>query len=415
MDAHARNFGHPRIAADGGVPSTSVQTLRLHDCSGLTLLPQRCLTLGSRYSSCNLCVRACPANALRVTGQGISVDQSCLGCGRCQAVCPNAALNIEGFDISARAASAAPTLSVVDCTRVPDAHRPDHGCAIPCLAGLSVGALLERCAALDPVPLVLLDRGWCARCPAGGGSSHPARAQVDQAAVLLAEAGVPQQQLPRIEARPLRQSLVRRNFIVAGGASSSRRGFLRKLAANALALADHTSMAAARQPVGYDLAMAPLPSVERERILVSLRRFAMRYGGALPRGLFHRVEIGSACAGHRICAATCPTAALRRYRDPRSGSSGVAFDSNLCIGCGRCAAICPQQAVTLTTGVGAPAVPGLQPLTGFETCICELCGDEFPTRAADANRLCDRCAKSRRLAQVGFAQLFGARQMSRAQ
>ena len=138
--------------------------------AGLALLPHRCLTLGSRYSRCDACVRACPAGLLRVGAAGFDAAPGCLGCGRCQAACPTAALRVAAFPEALAVAQGRYRAVTLDCARVPPGEREPGTLALPCLGGLSLGAILELCAQTDPLPVTLLDRGWCPDCPAGAGS-----------------------------------------------------------------------------------------------------------------------------------------------------------------------------------------------------------------------------------------------------
>jgi len=49
---------------------------------------------------CELCLRACPRDALRSSGEGISLDKrSCEGCGVCLTVCPRGAIDFPGWSL----------------------------------------------------------------------------------------------------------------------------------------------------------------------------------------------------------------------------------------------------------------------------------------------------------------------------
>jgi ferredoxin len=387
-----------------------VRAVCLDGGAGLTLLAHRCLTLGSRYGRCEACAGACPAGVLRVGPSGIEAAPGCLGCGRCAAACPTAALRVAGFPAALPSLGPRYRSVTIECARVPPRDRAPSVLVVPCLGGLSVGAIVEWCAQADPLPVSLVDRGGCAACPAGGQAANPARVQLDRAAAYLREAGVAPAQLPRLETRPLDFHGARSDSASADASrSATRRGFLRALTAEATAVAASRDVAA-RGPVRAEAAAPRLPSTERERLLAALQLLAERYGGRVSGALFHRLDIGPDCAGHRVCAAVCPTGALRGYRDA-AGATGIAFDAALCIGCSRCAQACPEKAITLQLGAGTPT-SGLHALTRFDTRTCEFCGDEFAANPGDPGCMCDRCSKSRRLARAGFHELFGARRMA---
>lgn len=371
----------------------------------LALLDAACLRLRSRYASCAACVAACPSGALRAGERSLALGAACTGCGRCQAACPTGALSAAGFDALRKAAQARYPAVTIDCRRVPATTPATAGLRVPCLGGIGLGALLELGAAGAGRTVLLNDRGWCAACPSGG-ATHPAAALVTRAGALLAEAGVPAPTWPQIVARPLPQALALAEAAGARAGSASRRGFLRAAAGHAAALAaGGAADLADRAGQGAPL---PLPSIERRRVLAALERQAARHGGRVAQDLFHAVVIGGDCAGDRVCAAACPTGALRRYRDEPAGIAGVAHDPRECIGCGHCTAVCPRGAPRLARGAGSSRA-GITPLTAFAQRECGDCGSRFAVRPHQTETRCERCRKSADLARSAFRQLFGAR------
>ncbi len=50
-------------------------------------------------TKCNLCVLDCPANAIKIVGEGAEVVSSyCIDCGHCVAICPKNVVTISGFE-----------------------------------------------------------------------------------------------------------------------------------------------------------------------------------------------------------------------------------------------------------------------------------------------------------------------------
>jgi ferredoxin len=392
---------------------TARRFVALRRRSPVSIWREACLRLGSRHASCRACADICPSRALRAAPQSLDLGPDCSGCGRCEAVCPTGALSVEGFaaldrpgffererrsDRDRESGSGSEDALRLDCWQVPP-ELPNRGeIRVPCLGGVSAGRLLALCAAADPRPVVLADRGACADC-ASGGAEHPARQTLEHVASLMRQAGVPESKLPRLERQPLGGDHARcahADPLLARG--QSRRAFF-------LAQAGRIEEAPAPSPVARS---RPQRSVERQRTLEALQVLVGRYRGCMPAALFHRVEVAASCRGHRVCAAACPTGALLRYRDPGTGMSGVAFDSSSCIACGHCAEVCPQHAIAIHRGAGVVA-QGFRRLNRFRERECADCGTRFVLQDGEDETRCRNCRKSVQLAHAAFRTLFGAR------
>lgn len=347
-----------------------------------------CLRSRLQSSSCNGCAQACPVGALRIGAAGVELQEGCTGCGRCQAACPVGAVVAHGFAgvLESTRADAAGELQL-ECSRFPDA--PAHA-QLPCLGGVTEASLLALCARNEARPVVLVDRGACAACDSGG-PVHPARAVVERVAGWMYLAGVPQAQLPRIE-RSARSDAAAapRGEDPLQSRGRARRGFLGALARPARPQAAATD-----------------PGTPREQVLALLATLAARHGGSVAPDLFHHLAVGASCKGLRVCAATCPTGALVRYRNDEAKFTGIAFDARDCIGCKHCAAVCPNHALQVLPGVGAGL--GRRPLTRFVQRECTDCGARFAASAGDDGQRCDGCRKRAQLARAAFTTLFPAR------
>ena len=54
---------------------------------------KRCVAVRNRNASCRKCIDACPADAISVHNNVLSVDhKACVACGACAVVCPTEAL-----------------------------------------------------------------------------------------------------------------------------------------------------------------------------------------------------------------------------------------------------------------------------------------------------------------------------------
>lgn len=140
----------------------------------------------------------------------------------------------------------------------------------------------------------------------------------------------------------------------------------------------------------------PLPA---ERIAL-LRQLAARWQGSLSPGVIPVIRISEACANHGVCAAVCPTRALRPYAD--EGFAGLEFDATACIACGACAAVCPGNALAIQAAAGGDS-HGRAPrrVSRHAQRACARCEDEFPARTDEA--LCPPCRKDVGLFIHGFS------------
>jgi ferredoxin len=340
-----------------------------------------CLKLRSRYAECGYCEQNCPTAALTVAGDHLSVAETCTGCGRCVAACPTGALRVEGFSLPANLDAKGKAPVSVDCWKAPNGAEV----RVPCLGGLSMSQLLELRLVAGPREIRLLDRGWCAACLSGeGAKEHPAAKSLKRTEARLRDAGLPEWLWPRLHAAPTDRSRMRE-----GGPQLARRRFLRRLAA-------------AGGPAAGPERFSPAPAPDRERVLETLSNLAALYGGEVSAKLFHRVDVNDKCRAHGVCAAGCPTGALRI--DPGAHGPGLSHSSELCIGCGHCERVCPEHAVHVQYGAGRAASTQV---AKFSTSACITCGTVITTGLhQSARNLCDACEKSRALARAAFNEIY---------
>jgi ferredoxin len=379
----------------------------LHADRAVRFLDAACLRLRSHLSDCDACARACPVDAIRIDPAQTHVGDACTGCGRCAAACPTHALEMPGFRIGAIPAASPERPVTVDCWKVPRGVSEPDAVRVPCLGGLRVSDLLELRAAAGPRPVRLLDRGWCGGCSSGG-ARHPAAAALAEARALLVDIGAADEAMPAFESRPLPGRLMPPDIPAAEAeAAISRRRFLGHFVGRAAATVE--------QAAGFDPARAARPGfsarverprTERSAVIAGLRIAASETGGALPAPLFPEAETSDACRNHNVCAASCPTGALRKY-EADDGAAGVRFDAAECIDCGLCEAVCPEQAMTIRPGMRAAPPRGEETVTRFRTKTCRQCGATFVPRADE--RHCEACAKSRDFAAAAYRELFAAR------
>lgn len=362
--------------------------------------PDACLALRPAAQDCDKCRSACPVSAFDWTESGVLVTERCLGCGRCAAACPTGALKVRGFSIEPLAAIPAADAIGIECARVPGRFLGD-AIRVPCVGGLSGDDLVTLCASAGGRPVRLIDRGWCAACPAGGAGFCAAGA-VEAASAVLDALGCEQSVWPRVERMdtPLAHALD-----VRGGDDSELLGrraifgaFARRVAAAAKAEAPKRVRAGPK-------ARHASPSVQaaRRRFAHGVRRLSERATASLPAIVFPELQIDSSCDHSGLCAAVCPSGALRTYQD-EDAATGLEFEAALCVACGICAERCPSRAIRVRPAGNATGelrdVP--ERLTRFSMRHCGRCGETFVGKGGESK--CESCKTDRAL----FASLFPA-------
>lgn len=357
-------------AAECGASSTAPR--------GPVLLAERCLTLCRPGMPCDACAQVCPTGAFTLGERSLSLDlDRCLRCGRCGAACPSEALAFEGF------ADVPEDATRLECSRVPGRFHASSTAVVPCLGGVSPGALRGRLARRGEEPLTIVDRGWCAACPAGG-EPEPWHRTVVLLREELHRAGLPERisivreplpvavaAPPPAPTRPLEVVLDRRALFRGASVLRDRLGPPR-LAARGEGPPERIDTAALRERAATLAAL-----VGRER---------------LPAALFPDLAIAETCCDRRICAASCPTGALEL--ELADDSSSLAFDPTLCTGCRSCVDVCPTGSLALMPSAEGGLVER-RPLRRRALVRCAECGAAYAPPSPSGR--CSTCEKDHAL------------------
>ena len=262
---------------------------------------------------CNLCVQACPRQALHWSeGKVFHNKSACEPCGLCVTACPREALvdpTTTPAQIEAQVrtllddtlSSYSPRRLLFTCQRndaadpLQDAWLP---VSVPC-AGMVPPSWLMAALALGASQVGALP------CPKGcpNGQEEAIRGRVSYCRALLRLLGAPPERVALDPAgkRPAEAEAVRGELKDPFGARSATGGLL--------ALAEHY-----RSPdLSFEHPFSPLGVIEVDEAV---------------------------CTACGRCALACPTGALAVEKDTLFS---LAFDPALCVACGQCLPVCPEK------------------------------------------------------------------------
>ncbi len=347
----------------------------------------RCLNSRHQGAGCVRCVALCPAMAIGFRGVTPEIDREvCVTCGVCLALCPTTAITAPtGFEIALDrfVEKSAESVIAIVCgvhseptvSGAPTVVR--HGM---CLGSLDPGHLLALAAPGER--RILLDVTPCASCPLSPvqsliedavGVANQLAAENPIGMIVGGEQFVPSRVLDGTH-----QGLTRRDLF--GSVKRRREEAQPPMFKTGAAVDD-------RLPAG-------VPKVRR-RLLRQMDRWAPAERGKLNLdGLpFAAVEADHAkCSGCSLCGRFCPTGSLAFHEAP--GSFALGFRASLCIDCGICSVVCPEDAIEFGSELPFTALVAEDwsvlvtgPLTK-----CAVCGE--PTRG-ESDELCHGCRGGR--------------------
>ncbi|MDD5404250.1 MAG: 4Fe-4S binding protein [Sulfuricella sp.] len=404
-----RQFDDNRVpimhATSANKPSVSFKRLAANQ--SLWFCADACLKLRPGGTGCEACRDACPVQAIRVEAGLVELAPACTGCGQCAAACPSGALLAEGFDALLQPLpehEVVPRLRI-ECSRVPH-QLAGNALQVPCLGGISSFALIGL-VARNSSAVALIDRGWCATCPSGGGK-EPIKMLVDAVRAVVTDIGLPDDRSPYVCPLPTSPVQALSLAATADSAPLPRRAFfgalLKRTAEAAVAVRSPDITRSALKTTRGALLASPLIRHTRRRMAASLVAVAGLAGKPLSAKFFPHITASEVCRLHGVCSAICPSGALAVKQ---SGTSvELHFDPELCLACGLCIHHCPTGALSMSP-FGNAATPHAREGKQLNSCQqrdCRRCGKSYVNH--DDEYLCPSCSSNRNMAESLFGTSF---------
>lgn len=348
------------------------------ESKAVRVVADRCVVVRNRHAACRRCIKACPADAITVRNNQLTLDNhACVSCGACTVVCPVEALvplDPSDADLATEAARSAGALdgcAVIACARIAsrDLGDPSKYATVPCMARVDEGVLVELAAA--GVDRIVLVDGTCRTCKFRD-TEAGVDEMVEQARRLIAAMGGTTE-VVRANEFPAEALLEDRSSLYG----QERRGFFSRSTRRAREASVKTAevmvfkefeqrMPSLKERLGVTAAgaMPWLVAQRRERLMDSLDQMGAPVEKAIDSRQFGTVAIdGEQCSACGMCAVFCPTGALKKSDEqPDDGvGSYLEFQAFDCVNCRMCADVCMKKCLTVDTGVSSDELFDFEP------------------------------------------------------
>ena len=311
----------------------------------ITLAATRCVHAYDKLSDCDLCVRACPANAIHLNANVTLDDEACVACGLCLHICPvgaysgadgaadlfNLVSRLQGNPIIELACSPHPA---------PEQGTMEAAAVIrtkTCLAALGPSRYLQLAT---QVPKINVRMDACAECPIGRAQPAIARA-INAAQNVLAARGETDRvvviiEKPGADAKP-------RSIYDTKNPPVSRRDLFRFFAVEGSKVANRVLASDNEQVVGKT------PPPERRRLINALKQLAPIESTEWQNATIAELgvvwlEADEKCTACGVCARACPTGAMQ-FIETANNEYRLTLGISQCTNCGVCIDMCEPTAL----------------------------------------------------------------------
>ena len=350
--------------------------------SPVVVVRDNCVAVRNRNAACRRCVDACPADAIDVCGNELTLHTSlCNSCGACTVACPTEALvsvaptSTSMLQSATAALEVAGNRAVFACARIASKHLADPASftEVPCLSRVDETTMLSL-AVLGAERVLLVD-GDCSTCKYRDCAVH-ADVAVAFARELLDAQGCA---VPVERTTGFPDDLKIQD--TGGMFGTTRRGFF----SEAVGAAKETAMTAARTTMAQELGLdvgevglgerlrvtesGTLPlirSPRHEAAINALDALGQSQVEFIDSRLFGSVTIDTQrCNSCNMCSVFCPTGALKRDEADSLGAPlrYLEFSACECVQCGLCVDVCWKGALTLSSQVNTDQLFDFEPVT----------------------------------------------------
>lgn len=311
----------------------------------ITLDAHRCVHGHDKLSDCDLCVRTCPVDAIRLDTNVLLDNRVCVACGLCLHICPVGAYTgndgtADLFNLVARLPE--PRVIELACLFHPS---PEQGAienasvirTRTCLAALGPSRYLQLAM---QVQKIILRIDTCAECPIGRAQSQIVRS-MNTAQNILAACG----ELDRIDViveKPDAEAKMRSVYDTKNP-PVSRRDLFRFFAIEGSRIANRALASDNEQAVDK------IPPPERRRLINALRQFAPMESAKWQNSTVTALgvvwlEADEKCTACGVCARSCPTSAMQ-FIETVDNRYRLALAISECTDCGVCIDMCEPTAL----------------------------------------------------------------------
>lgn len=354
----------------------SSNILSIFHLDNIRFYQNACLNFLNSQQVCQDCLNVCPLQAISLKDKLPVINFSkCKECGLCTAVCTTLALDNNRYPYSAIHNQLINNpLATITCEK-DQLHT--RGIKLPCLLAIDLPLLLTLNKHQSTLNLYIGDCSSCSTAPLSSIKSHFAELQNDLLAMNSEfKIRLTEENFTENPAEPV-SGLTRRELLQ----SFSFKKFKEFEFINDTEEPLHEeNKEHLKERVLYkrEIVTEHLKSTKR-----------INYTGKLANR--YQVELTSACNGCDVCTAICPTNAL--HWQETEDTAFLCFDSELCIGCGKCT-LCSESAIKIHT-TNYNTIQDVNPiiLTSFRLNRCQACNELF--RSNKKNNFCPICDKQR--------------------
>jgi ferredoxin len=367
---------------------------------GVRVRQARCTRVRFSESACRECIASCPAQAIRIGDGRLRIDRACTGCLLCLPACPN-----DVFVSEPEAdAETIPFPDLLYCSALLPPKTPTltdlPSCVVPCLGSIPPHRVIER-VLHGRVPLQVIT-GYCHSCPMKTGEFSFRKREAEIVLLLT---------LFKVETVPL---------TVRAGTDQDRLNLSAKVEEHGKNLKEKEAFSRRDLFLRFrDRVLKPDEAARRRtrvysddqgpsEYMRSVIAFVQAYESSESQPpeipFLREIRVQEGCTGCGVCAALCPTGALKINED--QGRVELLWRPAHCSRCNLCVESCCKKAIRFLPGVETRRIAGQtsRAIMRFYRNLCPECGDSFLSPGPETR--CVRCSKREKVVEDLFRMIY---------